>query len=343
MVTMKGEQLSQRGFSPEFWRIAGLIFLLGCVGRAQDVNPASSTKQQARIAFAYSQDIKKRIDLFEVNADGSGLVQLTHDSDVYSRANCCPSWSPDGVNLAFISRDPWPTLNVTHSGVYIMNPSRGETRTVLREDIMCLADPAWSPDGNRLVFARDLGSNTSRWLPRTKGPLCTRYQLFSINIDGSGLRQLTQSTDHYNKRPAWSPDGSAIAYEARPPSKKTNKADIYIMMPDGSSSRALTNGGDQEENSDPTWSPDSAKIAFSSNRGGTHEIFVMNRDGSEVRQLTHGIKAGCRHPSWSPDGSEIAFSTGWNEAIYVMNADGSNPHVVAKAGWYPVLGKRHTQ
>jgi hypothetical protein len=138
----EGEDLSQRRCARQFRRIAGLIFLLACIGGAQDVNHASSTKQQARIAFAYSQDIKKHIDIFEANADGSGLVQLTHDSDVYSRANCCPAWSHDGAYLAFISRDPWPTFNVTHSGVYIINPSTGETRTVLRENIMCLADPA---------------------------------------------------------------------------------------------------------------------------------------------------------------------------------------------------------
>jgi Tol biopolymer transport system component len=340
---MEGEALSQRNSSHRFRRIAGILLLLACVGGAQNVNLAKSAEQQGKIAFAYSPDINKRIDIFEINADGSGLVQLTHDNDVYSRANCCPAWSPDGVYLVFISRDPWPILGMTHSGVYIMSSSTGNTRTVLRENIMCLADPAWSPDGNRVVFARDIESNTSRWLPRTKGPLCMRYQLFSVSIDGAGLRQLTQSTDHYNKRPAWSPDGSAIAYEARPLSKHTNKADIYIMMPDGSSSHALTNSGDEEENSDPTWSPDSAKIAFSSNRNGSYEIYVMNRDGSGVQQLTHGSKAGCRHPTWSPDGREIAFSTGWNEAIYVMNANGSNPHIVTKAGWYPVFGKRHTQ
>jgi Tol biopolymer transport system component len=86
-------------------------------------------------------------------------------------------------------------------------------------------------------------------------------------------------------------------------------------------------------NAYPAWSPDGTRIAFQSNRTGDHEIYVMNADGSGVRQLTDSDGLDV-HPSWSPDGSRIVFASARTTQmysspgklqIYVMDADGQHP------------------
>ena len=154
--------------------------------------------------------------------------------------------------------------------------------------------------------------------------------IYTMNADGSGVTQLT--TEGEEHRPAWSPDGSKIAYDSYHPVPSGN-FDIYVMNADGSNKTNLTNTpgvGDGVQELDPDWSPDGSKIAFdrSSDSGNTSAIYVMNADGSGVTQLT---TAGGyeRHPAWSPDGSKIAYESyqpldSGNFDVYVMNADGSS-------------------
>jgi hypothetical protein len=82
----------------------------------------------------------------------------------------------------------------------------------------------------------------------------------------------------------------------------------------------------QSYDSAPAWSPDGRQIAFESNLDGDMEIFVMNADGSNVRQLTHNTLWD-EGPAWSPDGTRFAFSRGADDLhldIWTMNADGSD-------------------
>jgi TolB protein len=78
------------------------------------------------------------------------------------------------------------------------------------------------------------------------------------------------------------------------------------------------------ENAFPAWSPDGSKIVFQSNRTGEWHLYVMNPDGTGVRDLTPAM-SDCRNPSFSPDGSRIVFYSAMsgNDEIYVMNADGT--------------------
>jgi hypothetical protein len=95
------------------------------------------------------------------------------------------------------------------------------------------------------------------------------------------------------------------------------------MDPDGANQTRLTNNPALDL--DPSWSPDGTKIAFTSDRDGNFEIYLMNADGSNQINLTNN-SANDRSATWSPDGKKIAFSSDrdGNKEIYVMNADGSN-------------------
>jgi Tol biopolymer transport system component len=155
--------------------------------------------------------------------------------------------------------------------------------------------------------------------------------IYTINSDGSGLGQLTPMGSGLQDRyPAWSPDGTRIAFGRTMPGVKSQ---IYVMNADGSSPARITNNSASD--SQPSWSPNGTKIAFVSNRDGNDEIYVMNADGTSQIRLSNNADFEAGPPAWSPDGTRIAFAStrdfpgitgniGNGFEIYVINADGSS-------------------
>ncbi|HSL15901.1 MAG TPA: LpqB family beta-propeller domain-containing protein [Actinomycetota bacterium] len=163
--------------------------------------------------------------------------------------------------------------------------------------------PAATPGSERIAFAAYFNG---------------RWQIFSVDADGSDIAQLTDlSTDQFY--PAWSPDGTRIAFSAQ---GGDGFMQIWVMDASGGDLERLTRG--RAWNYLPQWSPDGSRIAFVSSRDGNEEVFVMNADGSEQTRLTDDPDEDLS-PAWSPDGDRIAFQSNreGNNDIYVMSADGS--------------------
>ena len=114
-----------------------------------------------------------------------------------------------------------------------------------------------------------------------------------MNPDGTIQTNLTNNS-HNDSMPSWSLDGSKIAFA----SDRHGDGDIFVMDEDGSGQSRLTNlGGDEEY---PRWSPDGERIASI----GGNDLYVINSDGTEMRQLFQGG----RNPEWFPDGNRIVFN-----------------------------------
>jgi Tol biopolymer transport system component len=203
--------------------------------------------------------------LFVMNADGSGLTQLTHSG----APNFAPTWSPDGTKIAFVSQ-----RELANSEIFVINADgTGETR--LTNHRSADDSPDWSPDGTRIAFA----SNRS--------PI-NAWRLYVMNPDGTNVQPLTKDpVDFHNEQnPEWSPDGRRVAFVTNrdPP---VNNTDIYVVDADGTNIRRVTRHG--QPDTQPTWSPDSRRIVFSRGFGALRpELYVIQADGKGTRKLTGG-------------------------------------------------------
>ncbi|MGI8518498.1 MAG: TolB family protein [Acidimicrobiia bacterium] len=153
-----------------------------------------------------------------------------------------------------------------------------------------------------------------------------------INVDGTGETNLTNSPDWEEYDPAWSPDGTRIAFTSNNPAD--NNADrnfeIFAVNADGSNVVQQTITSDQFgdlQSYGPTWGPGGAEIAFEGWRGSFPQIIKVPSTGSGTETvLTNPADFASKfQPNWSADGSKILFT--WSlgqQDVFVMNPDGSN-------------------
>jgi Tol biopolymer transport system component len=234
-------------------------------------------------------------DILVMSPDGSGRRRITTDGAGYE----APAISPDGRRIAYAQ-----FTNGTR-GIYLMNAD-GTNRSLLIARSSFDGEPAWSPDGSQIAF-RSLNS----------GPFGDYGRIFVINVDGTGLRQVSpEETDpnaySFDASPAWSPGGSRIAFD--------RNGQTAIINADGT---GLTFIGGGEH---PSWSPDGTRFAFESVSDGTTHIYVCNADGSNPVRITSSSPNQENTPHWSPDSRRIVFNRVGDDftfQIYVIHADGT--------------------
>lgn len=154
-------------------------------------------------------------------------------------------------------------------------------------------------------------------------------EIYLMDADGSNKRPIT-GHQSISLSPAWNPNGLEIAYV----SYFSGAPGIYLVdVTTGQKTPVVTEGN---LNVSPSFSPDGTKMVFARSIGnGNTEIFLCNRDGSGLRQLTHssGIDT---NPEWSPSGQRIAFTSSrtGTPQVYLMDAEGANLRRVTFDGDY---------
>jgi len=250
---------------------------------------ATKAPKTGKVVFSSNRD--GNWDIWTMNPDGSNPVNLTRDA----ASDFKPTWSPTGEQILFVS------FREGGESLYLMDADGSNIRRVL-DNWHSRSNATWSPDGKRIASVSDA-------------------VLYIATIDGKSVEPVAQTGFESVGDPAWSPDGKEIAfiyykskqgYELRLLNVETLKQTVLL----GELNKYPVK-------SDPAWSPDGEQIAFvlhkwrtilnfidAANWQDEETIYVINRDGSNLRQLVSEKGPDALHPTWSPDGNEIIYQQG---------------------------------
>jgi Tol biopolymer transport system component len=222
---------------------------------------------------AYTAEGAEGTDIWLADIRGGPPLRLTHDPG----ADGSPTWFPDGSALAFVSdRGGSP-------GIWRIPRLGGAPKRLLPDAF----DPAVSPDGLRLAFARRGQAATPRIGIATIG-------------EPESARLVTPEPDDLwgHWQPAWSPDGMALCF--------SDLFDLHLLIVGTGEIRPLTRDGESDRH--PVFSADGKRVYFSSFRGETIALWRIGVDGRGLQRLTFGTGTENR-PSLATTGSRLAYTT----------------------------------
>ena len=242
--------------------------------RTADANTLASLILFATLEFGSNSQ------LAVMQPDGSGRRRLTNDDHNYVIA----AISPDGRRVAYERFTP----DYQPEGVFLMNADgSGQTLLVHRSPVYD-GEPAWSPDGAEIAFTSFVD-----------GPFGAFGRIFIINVDGTGLRQLTPDVDpnafEFDGGASWSPDGKRIVF--------TRSGILHVINVDGTGLTPLPN---EDAAQNPAWSPDGLHIVYEA-LDGPGVIRMRDPDGSNPVTISSTPEQQ-GFPRWSPDSRQIVFN-----------------------------------
>jgi Tol biopolymer transport system component len=202
-------------------------------------------------------------NIWMMDADGTGAVALTTQVFADHRSSAQATWTHDGGSIVFVRMDDDLGPEIYRMGADGSNPTRLTTTSPQADDLQ----PSVAPDG-RIAFTSDR-ANT----------LYEGFDIYVMNANGSGVGRLTfdggdpddpTAPRHDSLNPAWSPDGSRIAFDTT----RDGNREVYVINADGTGLVDVSN----HESSDyaPAWSPDGTQLTFTSTRAGQVDIWAVD-------------------------------------------------------------------
>jgi TolB protein len=236
-------------------------------------------------------------EIWSMDYDGSNQQQITR----YGSTSIFPAVSPDGAKVMFT------TYAETIPKLYMHSLETGRRLPFLNQEASMNGMAEFTPDGQKVIFSSTASG---------------RYaQIYSCNLDGSGLERITYSKA-IEVEPTVNPKtGSDMIFV----SGRSGLPQVYKMSISGTNVVRLSSGEGEAVN--PGWHPDGQHIAFAWTRGydpGNYNVFIMDVATREYVQLTHGAGRN-ENPTWAPDGRHIVFSSDRSESsqIWTMLGDGT--------------------
>lgn len=282
-----------------------IIFFISCKKDAViDMTPINA---KGEILFI-SRRIPNSADwqIFLMNPDGTNQRKVSNDI-----VQCSPPIiSNNGTKIAFTTYDSNYYYNL-----YVIGIDGNNQKNLAKSKQFC-GSPAWSPDDTRILFVKT--ENTAAG---------GSSNIYSVEPDGSNEIQLTNQ--NYNYSPQYFPGNTSIIFS----SSNNSFMGIYRMNTDGSGKQLLTPQNKSFGN--PVISPDGKMIAITSNDWNGSQIFVMNSDGSNLRQITFTVSSkyfdtgfprdGNGNPVWSPNSNKLAYVSYENGSpdIFTINSNGT--------------------
>jgi Tol biopolymer transport system component len=249
-------------------------------------------------SVAYTKDG----DIYSLRVGGKNPINLTKDSP---GNNTQPAFSPDGERIAFRSEREG-------GGIFVMGAT-GESARRLTDFGY---NPAWSPDGKEIVCASE-----GKTRPEDRS---ITSKLRVVNSSSGASRVIFQGDA---VQPHWSPHGQRIAYWAV---SEASQRDIWTVPANGGTPVPVTNDAAVDWNA--VWSPDGNYIYFSSDRGGSMNLWRIPIEEKSGKVL------GPPQPITTPstDAAHISFSRDGRHLAYVQRTSTANLH---KVGFDPATGK----
>jgi Tol biopolymer transport system component len=317
-------------------KLATTIGLVAAVLSAIAATGSQATTPGANGLIASAQEVGGRYQLFTISPDGKRKVQITRGKGTAF----FPDWSPDGKLIAFTYETPGANGSVAlisprGTGFREITPAGPEPQP---KGHVWNGGPAFSSDSEWIVFVRNQGpADSGIWIMRTDGsglrrltrnPFVRNWDggdvgpsvspdgkrvafvrikrseklqaLFTVRMDGRGLRQVTPYTLEVATKVDWSPDGKLIVMTTNADwARPQESANLVTIRPDGSGMTDLTQFTGRKENAFAgSFSPDGKQIVFRLERGEKSALAVVDRDGQNLRLLTRLGKTKPRTIDW---------------------------------------------
>ncbi len=281
--------------------------LRGVDGVAMTRIAFSSTRDGERMGQTIEERSSKEIYIMDY--DGTNEQRVTSNGSL----NLAPSWCPDGRCLLYTSYQSAPSV---YPDIVVQNVfgQIGSSRPAHGSDVNQNYMGDMSPDGTKIAFASARGG--------------AAMDIYVVNRDGSGLRQLT-SNPTIDNSPRWSPNGTQIAFV----SDRSGNPKIFTMSADGLQQQALPTGCGRCDR--PAWAPSltGLMIAYTAQTGAGHDIEVYDFSTQKTHRLTNGEGTN-ESPTFAPNGRHVMFfTTRWGKPqIAVVDIDGNNLKQMTRLG-----------